>query len=74
MDRIGGVMVIVLTSSVVDRGFIGGVMVIVLTSSMVDRGFETRSGHTTDYEIGISVLVSYNTDLIIITLKINLFW
>jgi hypothetical protein len=28
-----------LTSSVVDRGFIGGVMVSMLTSSVVDRGF-----------------------------------
>jgi hypothetical protein len=33
------VMVIVLASSTVDRGFIGGVMVIVLASSAVDRGF-----------------------------------
>jgi PIN domain nuclease of toxin-antitoxin system len=32
-------MVSVLTSSVVDRGFISGVMVSVLTSSVVDRGF-----------------------------------
>jgi hypothetical protein len=38
-NRIGGVMVNVLTSSEVDRGFIGGVMVNVLTSSEVDRGF-----------------------------------
>jgi hypothetical protein len=30
-------MVSVLTSSVVDRGFIGGVMVSVLTSSVVDH-------------------------------------
>jgi hypothetical protein len=44
--RIGGVMVIVFTSSVVDRGFIGGVMVIVLASSEVDREFEPRSGQT----------------------------
>jgi hypothetical protein len=33
---IGGVMVSVLASSEVDRGFIGGVMVSVLTSSEVD--------------------------------------
>ena len=37
-NRIGGVMVSVLASSVVDRGFIGGVMVSVLSSSVVDRG------------------------------------
>jgi hypothetical protein len=48
IDRIGGVMVIVLPSGIVDRGFetpvwsnIGGVMISVLPSSMVDRGFET---------------------------------
>jgi hypothetical protein len=35
----GGVMVIILTSSTVDRRFIGGVMVIVLASSTVDRRF-----------------------------------
>ena len=33
-----GVMVSVLVSSAVDRGFIGGVMVSVLVSSAVDRG------------------------------------
>jgi hypothetical protein len=32
-------MVNVLSSSVVDRGFIGGVLVNVLSSSVVDRGF-----------------------------------
>jgi hypothetical protein len=31
-------MVSLLSSSVVDRGFIGGVMVSVLASSVVDRG------------------------------------
>ena len=36
---IGGVMVSVLVSSVVDREFIGGVMVSVLVSSVVDHGF-----------------------------------
>jgi hypothetical protein len=48
VDRgfIGGVMVIVFTSSVVDRGFIGGVMVIGFASSVVDRGFELRSAQT----------------------------
>ena len=35
----GGVMVIILASSTVDRRFIGGVMVIVLASSTVDRRF-----------------------------------
>ena len=53
MNRIGGVMVSVLSSSAVDRGFIGGVMVSVLSSSAVDRGFESHSGQTKDYEIGI---------------------
>ena len=38
-NHIGGVMVSVLASSVVDRGFIGDVMVSVLASSVVDRGF-----------------------------------
>ena len=38
-NRIGVVMVSVLASSEVDRGFIGGVMVSVLASSVVDRGF-----------------------------------
>jgi hypothetical protein len=52
-NRIGGVMVTVLTSSAVDRGFIGGVMVTVLTSSAVDRGFKPWSGKTKDYIIGI---------------------
>jgi hypothetical protein len=32
-------MVSMLTSSVVDHGFIGGVMVGMLTSSVVDHGF-----------------------------------
>jgi F0F1-type ATP synthase assembly protein I len=36
---IGGVMVCLLASSVVDREFIGGVMVSLLASSMVDRDF-----------------------------------
>ena len=35
---IGGVIVSVLASSVVDCGFIGGVMVSVLASSVVDCG------------------------------------
>ena len=38
-NSIGGVMVSVFTSSVVDCGFIGGVMVSMLTLSVVDRGF-----------------------------------
>jgi hypothetical protein len=37
---IGGVMVSVLVSGAVDRGFIGGVMVSVLVSGAVNRGFE----------------------------------
>ena len=36
---IGDIMLSVLASSVVDRGFIGGVIVSVLASSVVDRGF-----------------------------------
>ena len=40
----GGVMVSVLASSAVDRGFISGVMVSVLSSSAVDRGFEHQAG------------------------------
>ena len=38
LHHIGGVMVIVLTSSAVDRGFIGGVIVRVFALSAVDRG------------------------------------
>jgi hypothetical protein len=52
-NRIVGVMVSVLASSVVDRGFIGGVMVSVLASSVVDRGFEHRLGQTKNYQIDI---------------------
>ena len=47
--RIGGIMVSVLASSAVDRGFISGIMVSVLASSAVDCGFELRSGPTKDY-------------------------
>ena len=50
---IGGVTVRVLTSSVVDLGFIGGVTVRVLTSTVVDRGFEPRSDQIKDNTIGI---------------------
>jgi hypothetical protein len=32
-------MVNMLSSSVIDRGFIGGVMVSMLTSSVIDHGF-----------------------------------
>jgi hypothetical protein len=39
---IGGVMVKVLASSVVDHGLICGVMVRVLASSVVDHGFEIQ--------------------------------
>ena len=49
-NRISGVMVSVLVSSVVDRVFISGVMVSVLVSSVVDRVF--ISG------VMVSVLVS----------------
>ena len=52
-NRIGGVMVSVLASSAVDRGFIGGVMVSVLASSAVDRGFETQSVQIKDYKFDI---------------------
>ena len=38
-NHIGGVMVSMLASSVVDRGFIDGVMVSMLASNVVDRGF-----------------------------------
>ena len=38
VEFIGGVMVSVLVSSVVDHEFIGGVMVSVLVSSVVDHG------------------------------------
>ena len=48
MNHIGGVMVSVLASSVVDRG---GVMVSVLASSAVDSGVEPRSGQIKDYTI-----------------------
>jgi hypothetical protein len=46
VNRINGLMVSVLASSVVDCGF-------VLASSLVDCGFEPRSGQTKNYEIGI---------------------
>jgi coenzyme F420-reducing hydrogenase beta subunit len=38
-NRIDGVMVSVLASSVVDRGFIGGVIVSMFASCVVGRGF-----------------------------------
>ena len=37
LNPIGGVIVSMLASSAVDRGFIGGVMVSMLASSVVDR-------------------------------------
>ena len=49
MKRISGVMVIVLASGAVDRGFEPRSD----QSSVVDRGFEPRSGKTKDYIIGI---------------------
>ena len=52
-NRIGGVMVSMLSSSVVDHGFIGGVMVSMLSSSVVDHGFEPWLGQTKDCKIGI---------------------
>jgi hypothetical protein len=57
---IGGVMVIMLASSVVDRGFIGGVMVRMLASSVVDRGF-IGSNHYTDavkFLVFICIIIS----------------
>ena len=48
MNRISGVMVSVLTSRVVGRGFISGVMVSMLTSRVVDHGFEPRLSKTKD--------------------------
>ena len=39
LNRIGGVMVSLLSLSVVDCGFIGGVMVSLLSLSVVDCGF-----------------------------------
>ena len=52
-NSIGGVMVSMLASNPVDRGFIGGVMVSMLASNPVDRGFEPFSGQTKDYKIDI---------------------
>ena len=52
-NSIGGVMVSMLASNPVDRGFIGGVMVSMLASNPVDRGFEPCSGQTEDYKIDI---------------------
>ena len=52
-NSIGGVMVSMLASNPVDRGFIGGVMVSMLASNPVDRGFEPCSGQTKDYKIDI---------------------
>ena len=49
MKRISGVMVIVLASGAVDRGFEPRSD----QSGAVDRGFEPRSGQTKDYIIGI---------------------
>ena len=46
-------MVSMLSSSVVDHGFIGGVMVSMLSSSVVDHGFEPWLGQTKDCKIGI---------------------
>ena len=40
LNPIGGVMVSMLASGAVDRGFIGGVMVSMLASSAVDRGLD----------------------------------
>jgi hypothetical protein len=60
---IGGVIVSVLASSAVDRGFIGGVMVSVLASSAVDRGFEPQSVQTKDYTIGICCFSAKNAAL-----------
>jgi hypothetical protein len=53
LNRISGVMVSVLASIAIDRGFISAVMVSILASIAIDRGFEPRSGQTKDYKIGI---------------------
>jgi hypothetical protein len=45
-NSIGGVMISMLASTVIDRGFIGGVTISVLASTVVDRGFEPRSDQT----------------------------
>jgi hypothetical protein len=54
LNYISGVLVSVLVSSVVDRGFEHWSSVLV--SSVVDRGFEPWSGQTKDYEIGMCCL------------------
>ena len=53
LNRIGGVMVSVLASSVVDCGFIGGVMVSVLASSVVVYWFDPWLDQVKYYEICI---------------------
>jgi hypothetical protein len=40
-------------------------MVSVFASSAVDRGFETRSGQTTDYEVGICCFSTKQTAIMI---------
>ena len=56
---VGGVMVSLLTSSVVDRVFepplfdVGGLMVSLLISGVVPRVFEPPSGQDKDYIIGM---------------------
>ena len=56
----GGVMVIILASSTVDRRFIGGVMVIVLASSTVDRRFKHQADQTKDYKISMCCSHAHN--------------
>ena len=60
---ISGVMVSVLASSAVDRGFIGGVMVSVLAWSAVDRGFEPQSVQTKHYKMGICCFSATNAKI-----------
>jgi hypothetical protein len=59
MNHIGGVMIIVLASSVVDRGFEPRSD----QSSVVDGGFEPRSGQTKDYIIGICCFSAKHAEL-----------
>jgi hypothetical protein len=59
-DIIGGVMVSVLVSKAVDRGFIGGVMVNVLVSKAIDRGLIAMNPRSTAFET--STLTIMNID------------
>ena len=52
-NRIGGVMVSVLATRVVDHGFESKSGVSVLATRVVDHGFESKSGKTKDYKMDI---------------------